>query len=208
MARLSLGQRDGAAAEQHLRAILSGGKDGYEIRLLLARSALGREDSAGAQRELEAASRIDPERLEAWQGLSELGAQGNDATLRFRALGRIARIDEHDREANALMLAHLVETEAWDEALEIGEMAPFVDPHNAQSHRLLAQVYLHHGRHDDALYEADSALVGGHETPAEVQIVRARALKALGRARLAREAVEAAIAADPSVAERARAALN
>lgn len=205
-ARLALMQRDGETADAHLRAIIAGGKDGYEIRLLLARSALGREQRDAARRELEAATRIDGERPEAWQGLIELAGDDND--LKIRALTRLAGIDEHDRETNATLLELLVNARRWDDALPIGEMGTYVDPANAQVHRLLAQVYLEKNRNDDALYELDSALVVGHPQPGSVHILRAHALHSLGRRGDAREAARAAIAADETLREQAQRYLN
>ncbi|MEM9074967.1 MAG: hypothetical protein AAGE52_41105, partial [Myxococcota bacterium] len=200
-ARLALMQRDGATAEQHLRAIVSGGRDGYEIRLLLARSALGRDDRAAAQRELEAATNVDADRQEAWQGLAEIAEGANNADLRMRALSRLARIDEHDRATNATLLKLLVDASRWDEAMDIGEMGTFVDPANPETHALLAQVYLEKDRARDALYEADSALLVQHPEPGKVHALRARAFQALGQRRQAREAAQAAVAADASLRE-------
>lgn len=198
-ARLALAARDGATAERHLRAILAGGRDGYELRLLLARAALGRGDATGARRELEAAAGIDAERPEAWQGLAEVAARLEDAPLRISALSRLAEIDEHDRETNAELLKLLVDAGRWEDALRVGEMGTFVDPANATTHGLLARVYLERGRVADALYEADSALVVGHEAPGAMHALRARALQRLRRSRQAREAARAAVAADPSL---------
>ncbi len=202
LARLALMQRDGETADGHLRAIIAGGKDGYEVRLLLARSALGREQQDVARRELEAATRIDAERPEAWQGLVEVAGDDND--LKIRALTALASIDEHDRETNATLLEMLVNARRWDDALSIGEMGTFVDPANGQVHRLLAQVYLEKNRNDDALYELDSALVVGHPQPGTVHILRAHALHRLGRRNDAREAARAAVAADESLSDQAQ----
>jgi hypothetical protein len=68
----------------------------------------------------------------------------------------------------------------------------------------LARAYATKNRHADALYEADSALVVG--APAgPMQLIRARALQALGRRNDAREAARAATEADASLADQARA---
>ena len=201
-ARLALAGGDEADAERHLRAIVAGGRDGYELRLLLARAALARGDTAAARRELEAATSVDAERPEAWQGLAEVAERLGDAQLQIAALSRLAQIEEHDRETNARLLKLLVDAERWDEASRVGEMGLFVDPANATTHGLLAQVYLHQGQAAEALYEADSALVAGHEAPGEMHALRARAFARLGRPRQAREAARAAIAADPSLRAR------
>ncbi len=198
-ARLALGAHDGATAERHLRAIVAGGRDGYELRLLMARAALGRGDTSAARQELEAATSVDPARPEAWQGLAEVAARIEDTPLQMDALLHLVEIDEHDRQTNARLMKLLVEAERWDDALRVGEMGTFVDPANAATHGLLAQVYLQRGRAADALYEADSALVVGHDAPGAMHALRARAFERLRRPRRAREAAQAAVAADPSL---------
>ncbi len=204
LARLALMQGDGATAEEHLRAILSGGRDGYELRLMLARSALGRGEPAEAKTHLEAAVNLDAERAEAWMGLVKIGEEQNDAPLRLRALRRLAMIEEHDRETNLALLKALVEAEAWADAITIGEMGLYANPHEPEVHRLLAEAYLRQRRTRDALYEAETALIAEHPEPARVHLLQARAHMQAGDRTKAREAADRAREADPSVAEEAR----
>ena len=70
-------------------------------------------------------------------------------------------------------------------------------------HAHLARAYLAKGRHREALYEADSALIVQHPQPGYVHLLRARAFQGLGQRREAREAAEAARQADPELAEQA-----
>jgi tetratricopeptide (TPR) repeat protein len=203
-ARIAFARRDAAAAEPHLAALLEGGRDGYVIRIMQARAALARRDAAAARQALEAASRIDGERPEAWQGLLEIAEQGRDAELRFMALRRLAELDQHDRGSSFALLRMLAERDAWDEVLRFGEMSVFIDPLRAESRVLLAEAYLRANRGADALAEADTALAARPEAPGPVHMVRARALMALRRAREARQAAEAAVQADPSLADQAR----
>ncbi|HJL31355.1 MAG TPA: tetratricopeptide repeat protein, partial [Polyangiaceae bacterium LLY-WYZ-15_(1-7)] len=203
LARLALMQQDGQGAQAHLEALVSGGHDGYELRLLMARAALGQGDQAAARTALEAATQRDGDRPEAWQGLAEIAEQANDADLRLRALGALARIDEHGRAVHAEYLDLLVRREAWDDAVRAGELAVFAAPANPEVHAHLARAYLAKGRHREALYEADSALIVQHPQPGYVHLLRARAFQGLGQRREAREAAEAARQADPELAEQA-----
>lgn len=205
LARLT---EDRAQAEQHLRQILAGGRDGYELRLLLARMAAQREDRGVARRELEAAVALDADRAEAWMGLMQVAETTEDAALRLRVLERLATLDEHDREANAALLELLVAQERWDDVVRFGEMGTFVDPGRAETHRVLAEAYLRADRGRDALYEADSALVLEPEAAGPFHLTRARALMALGRRGPAREAVEEARRVDPSLAAQGQAILG
>ncbi|MEM9192798.1 MAG: tetratricopeptide repeat protein [Myxococcota bacterium] len=206
LARFILAQLagQGEEAERHLRAILAGGKDGYDIRLLLARAAIGRRDATGARRELEAAIALDDERAEAWQGLMAMASENNDADLRLRAMTRLADLDQHSRATWIGLIEALAEREQWNDVRTRGESALFIDPENPTLHRLLGEAYLQNNQAAEALEEFDVALLTRPEAPGRVHLGRARALSALRRGREAREAAQAAVAADPSLADEAR----
>lgn len=208
LARMALGAGDARGAEEHLRALLSGGKDGYDVRLLLARVAAARDDRAGIRRELEAATRVDRERLEAWHGLAEIAEATNDADLRFRAVKAIADLDQHSREMYATLIGMLVEREAWDDVITYAERALYIDPHSADLHRILGDAYLRKGRAREALAELDVALLARPEQPGRIHVARVRALVALRRRADAERAARDATTADASLAEEARRALG
>ncbi|HJL17495.1 MAG TPA: tetratricopeptide repeat protein [Sandaracinaceae bacterium LLY-WYZ-13_1] len=202
-ARLALTRRDARTARADLRLLIESGHDGYEPRLLQARLFMSQRDARLARRALEAAARIDPERPEAWQGLMQIARRTDDDDLRFRALRRLADIDQHDRTANRALLAELAERGEWDLAREYGERGVLVDPLHAESHRLYAEALIRADEHAEALREADTALAAEPEEPGPVHLTRARALRGLRRMREAREAAEAAVSADPSLREAA-----
>ncbi len=202
LARIAMASHDGAQADQHLRAILAAGKDGYDLRVLLARAADMRGDAVALRRELEAAVRLDPDRPEAWQGL--MAVSEGDAALRARAVEHLAAIDQHDREAWGAWLEILESQERWPELVAAGESAQFVDPHSSEVHRRLGQALMHTGRPRDALAAFDLALAAEPESPGPVHLARAAALAALGRHREAREAAAEAARVDPTLADEAR----
>lgn len=201
MARLAASSRDLPGAASHLRALLEGGVDGYEVRLFAARLASRRRDSASMRRELEAATRIDPDRIEAWQGLSE-AIQG-DSAARLEVLRRLSQIDQHDRETQGELLTALERASAWEELRTVATRGLHVDPHSAEVHRALALALERSGRAGlrDALFELDSALLASPERPAPIQVSRARVLLELGRRSEARTAAQEALRLDPSNTE-------
>ncbi|MCC6877653.1 MAG: hypothetical protein IT378_25315, partial [Sandaracinaceae bacterium] len=203
-----LARRDTQTATQHAARLIAAGHDGYDVRLLQARAAMARQDPRAAREALEAATRIDGARIEAWQGLSELAGRARDADLRLHALTRIVELDQHDRESHASLLAMLAERDRWDEVLRFGESGIYVDPERAESRRLLAEAYLRANRARDALPEADTALAARPERPGPVHLLRARILHALRRGREAQQAAQEAVRADPSLADQARAIGN
>jgi tetratricopeptide (TPR) repeat protein len=203
LAMLAMMQGEGAEAEEHLRAILAGGKDGYDIRVMLARAAAAREDQAGTRQELEAATRIDPERGDAWHGLLAVADRANDEALRARALERIAMIDQHDRGAWVAWIRLLAEQRKWQELAAAAESALFVSPYSTDVHRLLGEARLELGQGEPALRAFDLALETSPEAPGPIHMGRARALAALNRRAEARRAVAEAVRHDPSLADQA-----
>jgi tetratricopeptide (TPR) repeat protein len=207
LAELTLGAGDARGALEHARAVLAAGRDGYDLRLLAARAALRTRDAPEARRHLEAATRLDADRPEAWQGLRQLARDTGDDALLTACLERLARIDQHDRETYAALAERLAAAGRWADLVGHGEAALFVDPARSEHHRLLGEAYARTGRAREGLVELDQALRLAPERPALVQIGRARALAALGRSAEARRAADAAVRADPSLAEAAREAL-
>jgi len=203
-AMLSTMQGNGAEAEQHLRAILAGGKDGYDIRIMLARAAAARDDQAGMRQELEAATRIDADRSEAWQGLLAVADRESDDALRARALERVAMIDQHDRGAWVAFITLLAEQRKWQELATAAESAQFVAPESTDVHRLLGQARLELNQAEPALRAFDLALATSPESPAPLHLGRARALAAMNRRADARQAADEAVRLDASLAEEAR----
>ncbi|HEX2676517.1 MAG TPA: hypothetical protein VHM19_07750, partial [Polyangiales bacterium] len=179
MARIALEQRKVHKAERCLRGIVDGGSDGYLLRLMLSRAALARDDAAGAQRELEAAAKLDPDREDAWKSLVEVAQRSGDTAAVERAIERLAQIDQHDRsihEAYALLLA---KRQRWAELVREGENALYVAPDSPVIHHALGRAYLETGNAKQALVELDRALALSPPKPEEIQQERARAQRAL-----------------------------
>jgi len=128
-------------------------------------------------------------------GLLEFAREDHDDDARREILMRIANLDEHSREVSAELLDLLLAQQRWPDLLRFGEAARYVDPARAESHRELAEAYLHLERPADALYELDSALLAHPTSVADIQHARARALTALGRRSDAQAAQAAANAA-------------
>ncbi|MGF1468400.1 MAG: tetratricopeptide repeat protein [Sandaracinaceae bacterium] len=202
-ASVALGQGEGAAALEQLSALREGDRDGVEVRLLEARAALSTDDLALARAALERATRIDPARVEPWQGLVEVAGRQQDADLRLRALRHVVDIDEHDRRSLRELLVGLAAADAWDEALRFGERTVTSDPLHAESRRIYAEALLRADRATDALRQAEVALALEPPAVGPFHLTRAHALRALGRRGPAREAADAAVAAAPALEDAA-----
>lgn len=200
-ARLALAEERFPEARAALEKIVTTGRDGFDLRLLLGRAALAADDVAAARAHLEAATRLQPWRSTAWLGLFEIGTQTDDADLRRRALMRLVDLEEHDRELHARALDLAIEERRFDDAVTLGQRSLLLDPGRVEAHIALAGAYGERAAHGDALYEYDTALLLGPAAPAHVQLARARHLLALSRRGDAEAAVAEATRLDPSTAD-------
>lgn len=203
LAEIAMGTRDARGADVHIRDLIANQHDGYDVRTLAARIAMALNDRAAAIAHLEAATHIDAERPDAWQGLRELARAGNDAARLTTAIERLANIDQHDRENYAQLLTALADANRWADVARFGENAVFVEPGRAETHRLLGEAYVRTGKAREGLVELDQTLRLQPERPGLVHLGRARALVALRRMPDARRATEQATQADATLAAEA-----
>ena len=207
LAELAMGTQDARGADAHLRDLLANHHDGYDVRTLAARVALALHDRPGAIAHLEAATAIDAERGEAWQGLRELSRAAQDAVRLTTALERLANIDQHDRANYAELLTTLADAHRWPDVVRYGENAVFVEPGRAETHRLLGEAYVRTGKAREGLVELDQTLRLAPEHPGLVHLGRERALVALHRLPDARHAADDATRADATLAAEAQGTL-
>ncbi len=196
LALVALKNDNARLANACLRAILAQGKDGYDLRLLLAKIALAQQDTASARADLEAAARLDPERAEAWQGLGEMAEQAHDRPLLLRALRAQVDIDQHDGALHLAWMKELATDARWAEVITYGERALFTTPEQPELHALLGDAYARLQRGQDALTELDRALALHHPRPAQVQLSRARAFLSLRQRDKAKAAAREAVTLD------------
>jgi cellulose synthase operon protein C len=204
LTRVALEHGDAERAKRCLEAIVKNGQDGYILRVLLARAALAGKDPPGARRQAEQAVALDPDQTEAWHVLLEVASKQDDRVLARRALTALADLDQHDRIAHIGLMGALFADKAYPELVKAGERALFVDPENPQLHRLYAEGALGSGDPALALRELDRALALKHPRPADIQLSRARALRALGRKQDAAKAVAEAVRLDPKLADKGK----
>lgn len=200
-ARLALAEERFPEARAALEKIVQAGRDGFDLRLLLGRAALAASDVPGARAHLEAATRLQPWRSSAWQGLLEIAMQTEDAALRRTALMRLVDLEEHDREIHAQALDLAITERRFEDAVLLGQRSMLLDPGRVEAHIALAGAYGERAAHADALYEYDSALLLTPAAPAHVQLARARHLMALSRRSDAEAAVAEATRLDAATAE-------
>jgi tetratricopeptide (TPR) repeat protein len=206
--RIALEHGNAERAARCLRGIVATGQDGYVLRVLLARAALAGNQAAEARAQAERAVALDPDQLEAHRILLEVADRMNDVELGRRALAAIADLDQHDRVVHLALLVVLDKAKAFDALALAGERDLYIDPEEPRVHRLLGGAYVETGKPDAGLLELDRALELKHPRPGEIQLLRTRALLALGKRKDAEQAAAAAVTADPKLKDKAAALLD
>jgi tetratricopeptide (TPR) repeat protein len=208
LTRVALEENEPQRAARCLQAIIDGGQDGYILRVLLSRAALARGKPREALEQAEAAARLDPDQMEAYRVMLDVGEKLEDDRVARRALTELARLDQHDRLVHFALLTMLNKQKDWDALVAAGETALYVDPENSQVHRLLGEAYLRKGRPSEALTELDQALRMKHPRSGRVQLLRAEAFMALGQRKRAAEAARKAKKADAKLSQEAERVLH
>jgi len=158
LAHLALKQRDLPGAISTLQRLLAAGHDGYQLRMLLARSLRAAGDTKAALAQLEAALRIDPERHEAYALLAELADATHDAPRLALALQRWSALDQHARDPLRRYLSMLEANRDFAALLPRCQSGLYLDPEHSDLHRQCALALLHKGDRPAARVEAERAL--------------------------------------------------
>jgi len=167
-AHLALKHADLATSEAALAALLAQGLDGYQIRMLLARTVHKLGDDPRALEHLTRAERIDPNRTEAYELDAELSAALHDRTRQQSALLQLSFLDQHARAPLLELLTLLAQNREYALLLERSEAGLYLDPKNPELHRLRAEALANLSTHsapnaqraslEDAFSEARLAL--------------------------------------------------
>jgi tetratricopeptide (TPR) repeat protein len=199
LTRVALEHGDTERARRSVEAVLASGKDGYVLRVLLARAALAGNQAQEARAQAERAVALDPDQLEAHHILLEVAERTGDTALGRRALTALADLDQHDRVVNLALLMVLRSAKDYPALLRAADRYLYIDPANPSVHDMLGTAELETGAPDKALVELDRALALGYPRPGQVHLTRTRALLALGKRRAAERAGASAVSADASL---------
>lgn len=145
-------------ARTALQQLIAAGHDGYQPRMLLARTLHKLGDDQGALAQLDAAIAIDPEREEAYVLMTSLADALHDAAHLTLALERWSALDQHAREPLARYLALLAAKEDYTTLRRRAEAGLYVDPESSELHRLYALALAHAGKLPQAHIELGRAL--------------------------------------------------
>ncbi len=155
---LALKAGDVKAAVDSLEAMLAAGHDGYQLRMLLARSEHKQAHFQRALEHLTRAEAIDPERSEAYELDAEISAALGDRARQQAALLQLSFLDQHARMPLMRLLTLLGEAGAYPLLLERSEAGLYLDPASPELHRLRAEALAAQNFPKEALAEAELAL--------------------------------------------------
>lgn len=202
-ARLHQAKGDKAAARSELLEMVRTGSDGYATRMLLAEIDIDGKKLEAARYNLKLAHEFDPTLAPPLRVLYELEQRAGRRSEALALLGEVARIDQHDRKTWGLLLESLVRAGEWEKAREVGESAIFIDVANPEVHLLYARALSEGGKHEEAIFELESALACSKDpkVAATVHARLAREHLALGNPRSAKAARAEALRLAPDNAE-------
>jgi tetratricopeptide (TPR) repeat protein len=192
LADLALDEEKTDEAQKLLSGLVSGGHDGYAVRMKLAVIAKQKKDQKGMIEALWAANKLDPSQSEPLAHLVEIFHKTRDGAQEMAVLRKLVLLEQHDREAWDRLLEGLVARGQWEEAVKVGDSAIYVDVANPEVHRLYARALARTGKFISAIYEYNSAIIAGAEpeTAAEIYRELGKAYDKLGQPKLAETARE------------------
>jgi len=189
---------DPAGAAARLKQLITDGKDGYAVEMLLAQ-ALGPTDEAGTKHALEAATRLDPSQASPLYTLADFAEKDADPAAELAALRALAALEQHEPKVYQRLLRRLIQSGAYAEAAQVGEAAVFADVSGLTTHLLFGEALARTGKPERAAFELESATLceGSAEDLAEAHAQLAELYAASGKRALAKKEAAAARKLDP-----------
>ncbi|MFO0661952.1 MAG: tetratricopeptide repeat protein [Polyangiaceae bacterium] len=200
-AKLAFGKKELDEAKKQLETMITEGHDGYSVRMMLGDLHEARKDLAGAAKQYEEAAKLDPRQSEPVAALVDIAKKANDVDRELKFLRILAPLEQHDHRVWRRLLGRLVQKQQWDEAVKVGESAMYVDVHSADTHTLYAQALLGAQKYDNAIFEAESALLCEKlkaDVASRANVVLARAYLAKKDNTKAKAARDEALRQDPT----------
>jgi tetratricopeptide (TPR) repeat protein len=159
LSRLRLAEEKKEEAQQLIERILGAGYDGFELRMVLARTLLSQKQADKAEPHLLLASRFDEWDSAPWGLLAALRHARGDDVGELAAVSRLARIEEHDPAIHHRLVELLLAQNQFVLAGGAAELALWVDLAGMNTHRLAALAFSRLGQDKRANFEWESALL-------------------------------------------------
>lgn len=198
-AEVAVRERDlDQAKTLYLRLIAAGG-DSHDVRVRLAMIARRQDDVTGAETQLCAAKKLDPERDYPYLTLSEIyRAAGRDDDA-LKELESYVMLEQMQYGPLKQLVDGYTVKKRWDKVRAYGELALHVNLTDSELYLQLGNAYLETGDPDRALFSFDSAFLvkPALRRPALAHLGRARAHLARKDRRKARAELQKALRIEP-----------
>lgn len=189
LARIALSEDKQQEAAKLLQRMLKAGHDGYEVRMVLARTLLSLDRPKEAHEQLTRAAQLDPTDGEPWSMLAAIAHEAEDRQAELRAVEEWALRSEHDGPLHRRHLELLLLENQNEQAARIADAAVWAGLADLELHRLAGEAHARVGDWQSAEYEWESALLCPARPDAKARVLStwADALTARGHHQRARE---------------------
>jgi Tfp pilus assembly protein PilF len=191
------------AAQVYWRRLLAAGGDGFEgfeTRLALGKGALSRKDLKEAQRHLNAAKQLDPEKGHPYALLAKAYEKQKKIDKVIDELKGLARLEQQSFGMVAKLVSLLAKKKDYKALRTYGEMAYYINPASIKLHTHLAEAFTASAPKPDltrAIWHLETALLCQPKKPADLHVKLARLHLRRGDRRRAKNQLDRALKADP-----------
>jgi tetratricopeptide (TPR) repeat protein len=189
--------KDLKGAGQQWEALLADGVDGIPIRIALARVKVQAGEPAASVAHLRAAKDWDPEDSVPVRQLLSVFEKAGDRDNALKEAEALLEREPHDHAVARLLLDRLATDAQWDDLVRIAPRVLELTPNEVFVHQIYGQALARRGRHREAAFELESALIGGVRRPGRLRAQLARQLLLFGNLVGARAAAMQALKEEP-----------
>lgn len=161
-----LATKDTAGAKTEFDALLAQGTDGYGIRMALGRMAAGADDVEGAVKHLNEAKKWDPDRSEPYALLMQLYEAKDRRDDLLKEGEAILDLEEHDHDTAKLLIDRYALDKRWADLARVAPRIIGITPNEVFVHQQYGLALANLNRPKEAIFELESALIGGLRKPA------------------------------------------
>lgn len=197
-ALLHRANRNALKERRLLMGLVKDGHDSYEGRMRLATLALAKKKHKEAITHLEAAFKLDPEASKPLVRLAFIYKKLKKEKPLVDAIYKLAFIKQTSASIVYSAIKRASKLKQWERVRKLGPLGIHNQPFNALIHEKYAWALRAAGKHKEALFEFQSALLCKPKNAKYIHVGIARSHVALGQKKKALKAVNAALDVDPN----------
>lgn len=197
LAEALLRTKEMEAAALEFERLLTEGVDGYPIRFALGRLAAMAGSVEAAAMHLNAAKKWDPDRGEPYAILMGLYEAKELRDELLKETEAYLEVQEHDHDSARLLIDRFSIDGRWEDIVRVAPRVLGITPMESYVHHQYGLALAKLKRPREAIFELESALIGGVRKPASLRGVLAKQYLALGDKARAKAVAQQALKEDP-----------